>query len=80
MMVTTTNTQTVKHRSSFEHRGPFRSKLFRYPDKRVDVAPIPPRLEPPVKRPGVARQSVQWSTASPRSMSVMCGARRSRSI
>ena len=37
---------------SVEHRGPFTSRLFRYPGKGGwTFAPIPPKLSPPVTRP-----------------------------
>jgi hypothetical protein len=42
----------AKHRSSIEHRGPFVSRLFRYPGKGGwTFAPIPKKLAPPATRP-----------------------------
>jgi hypothetical protein len=42
----------AEHRSSVEHRGPFVSRLVRYPGKGGwTFAPIPKKLAPPVTRP-----------------------------
>jgi hypothetical protein len=52
MMVETSNSDMARHRSSLERRGPFTSKLIRYPGKGGwTFAPIPQRLAPPVTRP-----------------------------
>ena len=42
----------AEHRPPVEHRGPFKSTLFRYPGKGGwTFAPIPAKLAPPVTRP-----------------------------
>jgi Domain of unknown function (DUF1905) len=42
----------ARHNPSLERRGPFVSRLFRYPGKGGwTFAPIPKKLSPPVTRP-----------------------------
>ena len=70
MVVRSPNAHMVKRRSSVEHRGPFTSRLFRYPGKGGwTFAPIPPQLAPPVTRPWgrtpvrAAVDGVAWNTS-----------------
>ena len=60
----------MPRRPSRQRRGPFVSKLFRYPGKGgLTFAPIPQRLAPPVTRPWgrtpveAVVDGVAWSTS-----------------
>lgn len=70
MMMNTTNIHMARHRSSVEHRGPFTSRLVRYPGKGGwTFAPIPQKLAPPVTKPWgrtpvrAVVDGVSWTTS-----------------